>query len=518
MAAPTLQAQGTLAAVTTGNLAITLPTYAANDIVVITTVGYVPNTTTGANTQSLASPWTKNSPDLTVITGGLIDEEHACWWARATSASSLGTTVTITRPANWDTGNDTCWAGRAYVIRGCPTTGDPFDEFGQTALSTAANPALPAITVNGGNRLAIVFMTKADNATLPTAATGYTVGTVETTATGTDAGMNSYRQTASANVATVTPTGGIAPAQGNSAYFSFSFTPEPVTATASAALGGSTPTATATVTHLATATAALGALTASATAQTTNIIYATLAAPLGGLTSSASATVTHLASADAPLGALSASATATVVPTVLAVADAPLGGLAASASATVTHVASAAAALGGLTASASASVTKFAVLDAPLGGLVSSASATITHTASGSAALGGLTASATAQIAGDVVAVAALGALAASGSATVTRFAVGSAALGGLTATAIGPGAPPSPGGDHARPNPYLRPRQRKPVKSKGRGPKVQVVEKPAPKTVSGRGRANVARMNAKAEAKITFSGEEDDLQVLLML
>lgn len=495
MAAPTLQAQGTLAAVTTGNLAITLPTYAANDIVVITTVGYVPNTTTGANTQSLASPWTKNSPDLTVITGGLIDEEHACWWARATSASSLGTTVTITRPANWDTGNDTCWAGRAYVIRGCPTTGDPFDEFGQTALSTAANPALPAITVNGGNRLAIVFMTKADNATLPTAATGYTVGTVETTATGTDAGMNSYRQTASANVATVTPTGGIAPAQGNSAYFSFSFTPEPVTATASAALGGSTPTATATVTHLATATAALGALTASATAQTTNIIYATLAAPLGALTSSASATVTHLASADAPLGALSASATATV-----------------------THVASAAAALGGLTASASASVTKFAVLDAPLGGLVSSASATITHTASGSAALGGLTASATAQIAGDVVAVAALGALAASGSATVTRFAVGSAALGGLTATAIGPGAPPSPGGDHARPNPYLRPRQRKPVKSKGRGPKVQVVEKPAPKTVSGRGRANVARMNAKAEAKITFSGEEDDLQVLLML
>lgn len=495
MAAPTLQAQGTLAAVTTGNLAITLPTYAANDIVVITTVGYVPNTTTGANTQSLASPWTKNSPDLTVITGGLIDEEHACWWARATSASSLGTTVTITRPANWDTGNDTCWAGRAYVIRGCPTTGDPFDEFGQTALSTAANPALPAITVNGGNRLAIVFMTKADNATLPTAATGYTVGTVETTATGTDAGMNSYRQTASANVATVTPTGGIAPAQGNSAYFEFSFTPEPVTATASAALGGSTPTATATVTHLATATAALGALTASATAQTTNIIYATLAAPLGGLTSSASATVTHLASADAPLGALSASATATV-----------------------THVASAAAALGGLTASASASVTKFAVLDAPLGGLVSSASATITHTASGSAALGGLTASATAQIAGDVVAVAALGALAASGSATVTRFAVGSAALGGLTATAIGPGAPPSPGGDHARPNPYLRPRQRKPVKSKGRGPKVQVVEKPAPKTVSGRGRANVARMNAKAEAKITFSGEEDDLQVLLML
>lgn len=232
MPAPTLQAQGTLAAVTTGNLAITLPTYAADDIVVITTVGWVPNTTTGTNTQSLASPWTKYSPDVTTITSSIIDAEYACWWARATSASSLGTTVTITRPTSWDTGTDTCWGGRAYVIRGCVTTGNPYDDFAATAISTAANPALPAITVAGGNRLALIFMVKADNTATPTAATGYTVGTEATDTAGTDCGMQTYRQTTSANISTVTPTGGTAPAQGGSVYFEFAFVPAVVTRTA----------------------------------------------------------------------------------------------------------------------------------------------------------------------------------------------------------------------------------------------------------------------------------------------
>lgn len=378
MPAPTLHAQGTANAVTSGNLAITLPTYAANDIVVITTVGYVPNTTTGANTQSLSSPWTKNSPDVTVTTGGVIDEEHACWWARATSASSLGTSVTITRPTSWDTGTDTCWGGRAYVIRGCATTGNPFDEFASTAVSTAANPALPAITVSGGNRLALVFMTKADNTATPTAATGYTVGTQATDTTGTDCAFQTYRQTASANVATVTPTGGTAPAQGNSVYFEFSFIPESVTATASAPLGALTPTATATVQELATASAVLGGVTATATAAIRKT--ATADAPLGSLTATASAevraritatgsallgaldatssaTVSHPATADAPLGSLTASATAQVEKTVTATASAPLGAVASSASATVIDVDVAASALlGGLTATASATV------------------------------------------------------------------------------------------------------------------------------------------------------------------
>lgn len=234
MAAPTLQAQGNIAAVTTGNLAITLPTYAANDIVVITTVGWVPNTTTGTNTQSLASPWTKYSPDITTITGGIIDAEYAFWWARATSASSLGTTVTITRPTSWDTGTDTCWAGRAYVIRGCETSGNPYDELVATAISTAANPAFPAVTVNAGERNVIVFMAKADNTATPTAATGYTVGTEASTTTGTDAAFQSYSDVTNTSVSAVTPTGGTAPAQGGSVYWGVSFKKPLVTITRTA--------------------------------------------------------------------------------------------------------------------------------------------------------------------------------------------------------------------------------------------------------------------------------------------
>ena len=563
MAAPTLQAQGTATANTTGNLTVNLPAYAADDIVVITTVGFVPNTATGTATQSLSSPWTKNSPDVTVITSNLIDEEHACWWARATSNSSLGTSVTITRPANWDTGTDTCWYGRAYVIRGCVTTGDPYDEFASTALTTIANPVLPAITVAGGNRLALVFMTKADNTTLPTAATGYTVGTVNTTNTGTDAGMQSYRQVTSANLGTVTPTGGQANAanNGNSCYFEFAFIPEPVTATASAALGNIGTSVSGTVTKIASGSAALGNIGTSVTGTVSKVasgaaplgalsasatgtvlpppVTGVADAPLGALASSASAVVSKVASAAAPLGGLSASASATIIE--FGVADAPLGGLSSSASGIVSKVgsadaplgglsasaigdviggASASAQLGGLAASASGVVTVAGSASAALGGLLSSGSATVSKVASADAPLGGLTASATGEVVADVVAVAALGGVTGSASGVVTVSGLGSAALGGLTAVAVGPVTPPSPAGGEARPNPYLQPRRKKQPIKKAAAAKARVVvaETPAPKLVKAFGKPTFVGLKAKAEGKVTFSAEEDDLQVLLML
>ena len=225
-----LQQQGTVVgAVTTGNLTVNFPAYAADDIVVITTVGYVPNTTTGTNTQTLASPWTKYTPNVTTITGGIIDNEFAFWWARATSVSSLGTSVTITRPTSWDTGNDTVWAGRAYVIRGCVTTGNPFDQLVASAISTASNPPLPAVNVSGAARLVISFYVASDNLQAPTAASGYTVNTSLTTATGTDAGFQSYQDLTDVSVSAVTPSGGATSAQNFQVYFSASFAPEPAT-------------------------------------------------------------------------------------------------------------------------------------------------------------------------------------------------------------------------------------------------------------------------------------------------
>lgn len=233
MAVPTLQAQGTIAAVNNGDLTVTLPTYAAYDIVVVNTVLWAPNTNTalGVGTQQWPAGWNYfydssigsqiNESSMSIIYG-----VYSIVWARATSASSLGTTVTVTRGTNVDTGPDTCWAGRAYVIRGCDPNSIPYEQtlVVGTSISTG-NPPLPAVTVLGSERLVVAFMGLADNLSAPTAATGYTVGTAATTTTGTDAGFQTYRRSASANVTAVTPTGGVALAQGEAMCYSVAFRP-----------------------------------------------------------------------------------------------------------------------------------------------------------------------------------------------------------------------------------------------------------------------------------------------------
>lgn len=496
MAAPVLQTQGTVAAVTTGNLVITLPAYLANDIVVITSVGFIPNTTTGTNTQSLASPWTKNSPNATVITGGIIDEEHACWWARATSNSSLGSTVTITRPTGWDTGTDGVWAGRAYIVRGCLTSGNPFDEFSQTSLTNIANPVLPAITVSGGNRLAIVFMTKADNTAVPTAATGYTLGTAAPDTTGTDCNFQTYRQTASANVSTVTPTGGVANAanNGNSAYFEFSFIPAPVTATASSAFGGLSGSGIATVKHLASASSSFGTVTASANAVViTPSISATGSALLGGLGSSATATVSHIASANAGLGAGTSSASAKVE--IGAVGQSVLDGLASTAIAGITHFSTGSVSLGEASSTAVADVTHFATGSISLGGVSSTAVAGVTHLASGSSGLGGFVASAVAIADSSPRASASLGGLISSASATIDP--------------APTPPAPQYPGG-----NPWYR---RPKVEQVQQVEEVVVEPLRVPLQVFGVG-SSVGSLSSSAVAEVTWSILEDEAELLLLV
>jgi hypothetical protein len=242
MAAPVLQLQGVDAAVTTGNLTVGIPAgEVANDILVVTTVAWVVNTTTGANTIAAPAGWTKFTPDVTTITSNLIDAEWSFFWRRATSASEAD--PVFVRPTGWDTGNDTSWAGRCYVIRGAVTTGNPWDAITNTAVSAVANPAFPAITVSGNERMAIVFAVKTDDAALPTAATGYTVGTFDSTTTGTDAGFNSYRvATTNTTVAAVTPSGGAAPAQGGTVYFGVSFVPSTVVTVSRTATGSGTGT------------------------------------------------------------------------------------------------------------------------------------------------------------------------------------------------------------------------------------------------------------------------------------
>jgi hypothetical protein len=95
----------------------------------------------------------------------------------------------------------------------------------------------------------------------------------------------------------------------------------------------------------------------------------------------------------------------------------------------------------------------------------------------------------------------------------VTVVGSGSSNLGGLTAAAIGTVTPkPSQGG--GEPYRYPRPRRKKPQP-------VVIVEEivvPTVKEVQAYCTPIFAKVTAAAQGSITFSAEDDDLQVLLML
>ena len=197
------------------------------------------------------------------------------------------------------------------------------------------------------------------------------------------------------------------------------------------------------------------------------------------------------------LGGLVASATGTVTPVVSGVADAPLGELFADVSeVTIEDFGDGVAELGGLVASAVGAVTIVASASGSLGAATSSATAVVTHPASGEALLGGLTASAT---------------------GTVIPLGTMTAQLGEMTASAIGTVTPqPQPdAGGGGEPYRYPRPKKKKIQE-------VVIVEdivvEVAPNVVEAYLAPIFVGSSASAVGSITFSAEDDDLQVMLML
>src|SRR5262245_38024280 len=115
MAAPTLQAQGATNAVTTGANAPTIPTHQADDIIIVHAVFWGPNTSGDA--AQIPTPSNYNLLGSQIgQPGGTRDGWSALFWRRVAAS---GTTVSVARGASWDTGTDTCFGARAYVIRGC---------------------------------------------------------------------------------------------------------------------------------------------------------------------------------------------------------------------------------------------------------------------------------------------------------------------------------------------------------------------------------------------------------------
>lgn len=225
MAAPVLQAEGaTATGVTTGVPSITIPTHQANDILVVAAIFWGPNTAgDAAQIPTPAGGWALLGSQVGQPAAANRDGWLAWFWLRASGA---GTTVTLTRGASWDTGTDTCYNGRAYVIRNCKTSGNPYESAVNAGPYTTGNQAFPAVTVSGVERTVIIFGNVTDNLAFAMTSTGWTTGTEDNDNGGTDSSFQTARKvnieaSTSADTGTVT-----APAAGAYGYVGVSFVPQ----------------------------------------------------------------------------------------------------------------------------------------------------------------------------------------------------------------------------------------------------------------------------------------------------
>lgn len=242
MAAPTLQAEGAITIATTTAVAPTVPAHVADDILVASVVAWVPATVAVAGTIPTPANWNEIA-QVGFPSDGAADGWVGLFWCRATGS---GTTVSFARNTQpWDTGTDSAYGAVVDVIRGCITTGTPYDAANESAVYTTANQNTPAITVSGADRLVYISgLNTQDSATaLFTALTGFTMGTSTNRAstTGTGAQARSARLATSSNHS-ATATTHTAPTAGRHyAFIGASFKPPAVaTLERSAAISGAT--------------------------------------------------------------------------------------------------------------------------------------------------------------------------------------------------------------------------------------------------------------------------------------
>lgn len=224
MAAPTLQAEGGLSVTTSSSNSPTIPTHQADDILVLAMGIWFPNNVTftqGGPTDS--GTWSLLG-SVTVNDGIFDDGIITYWWKRATGA---GTTVTVTHDG--DSGADTAFGCRVYVIRGCITSGDPFDEAVVSLARTTANQSCAGLTVSGAERLAIQFLVKTDDFSTAPTLTDYTAGAQVESTTGQDHSQGSFRQDNASSSITPKTSTVEAPAAGFYVFCGVSFKP-PATA------------------------------------------------------------------------------------------------------------------------------------------------------------------------------------------------------------------------------------------------------------------------------------------------
>ena len=219
MTAPTLQAEGNLIVNTSGTLTVVIPTHTTNDILILTLCYYGPNTAGDVLDTPTPSGWT-----IVHGLGGGADGRNGIYWRRATGAGTAN--PVCSRGVSWDTGTDTAFGGRAYVVRNCVTTGNPWDQAANSGGIDTANGAVQALTVSGTERLAIHFLGYPDDPTNAPTLSGWTAGTDTQDATGTGMNMRTFRKdNVSANTSGDTTAIDDPPSTENYHLWGFSFKP-----------------------------------------------------------------------------------------------------------------------------------------------------------------------------------------------------------------------------------------------------------------------------------------------------
>jgi hypothetical protein len=267
MASPTIQAEGTAGGGTSGAFAVTIPAHVADDILILQLVAWAPNSVpSGGTLDNWPTPtggWTPLGSQLTL---GTEDGKIAWFWKRATAS---GHTATIGPGADWDSGTDCSFGGRAWVIRGCITSGDPWDQATATTVRTAANGTVSAVTVSGTERLVMHFLACSDDWGTDPTLTGWTAGTVGEITSGTDNGHRAFSKTNQSSNTTADTLTIPAPTQGGYAILGVSFRPP--------ATGGSFSRTASDTVSIGTSEASRGAITFLRTSTDTSSIGASTA-------------------------------------------------------------------------------------------------------------------------------------------------------------------------------------------------------------------------------------------------
>lgn len=215
-------------AVTSGDLTLDLPAiYVPDDVFVASVVLWAPNSAGAISDIPTPSGWT----EIAQIQNG--DDGRIAWFWRRVTGDWQGpteTAPTFTRPADWDTGTDTCFAGRIWRITGARTTGTPWDEADPTVAYNTADQPFDAVTVSGQNRLVVQFGAAQSNHTFGSS-TGWTAMSGGSTVTGTDASFRAFSRDRDTDTTADATTGGSTPGAGFYAYLGVSFIPAAITTT-----------------------------------------------------------------------------------------------------------------------------------------------------------------------------------------------------------------------------------------------------------------------------------------------